>query len=82
MKRYLILATALLLIACKNNNNPPGPVEIGYVPNDLEELRNVRYSWPEEKGLLVSQIQTGLGRTLDQVVGYYFWESGYGVLDV
>lgn len=45
-------------------------------------LYHVRYSWPEEKGLLISQIQTGLGRTLDQVVGYFFWENGYGVLNV
>lgn len=45
-------------------------------------LYHLRYSWPEEKDLLISQIQTGLGRTLDQVVEYYFWECGFGVINV
>lgn len=38
MKRSLILAL-VLLVGCKNNN-PPSPAELGYIPNDLEELRN------------------------------------------
>lgn len=38
MKRYLIL-TLVLLVGCKNNN-PPSRAELGYMPNDLEELRN------------------------------------------
>ena len=38
MKRYLILAL-VLLVGCKNNN-PPSRAELGYMPNDLEELRN------------------------------------------
>lgn len=37
MKRYLILAL-VLLVGCKNNN-PPSPAELGYMPNDLEGLR-------------------------------------------
>ena len=54
MKRYLILATALLLLGCRNNN-PPSHAEMGYVPNDLEELRKSpdyvslsEYDFPEE----------------------------------
>lgn len=54
MKRYLIFATALLLIACKNNN-PPSLEERGFTPNDLEELWNSpeyvplsEYEAPEE----------------------------------
>ena len=53
MKRYLILAL-VLLVGCKNNN-PPSPAELGYIPNDLEELRNspehvdlTQYSFAEE----------------------------------
>lgn len=38
MKRYLILAL-VLLVGCKNNN-PPSLTELGYMPNDLEELQN------------------------------------------
>ena len=53
MKRYIILAL-VLLVGCKNNN-PPSPAELGYIPNDLEELRNspehvdlTQYSFAEE----------------------------------
>ena len=53
MKRYLILAL-VLLVGCKNNN-PPSLAELGYMPNDLEELRNspehvdlTQYSFVEE----------------------------------
>ena len=37
MNRYLILAL-VLLVGCKNAT-PPSPAEMGYEPNDLEELR-------------------------------------------
>lgn len=54
MKRYLILATALLLLTCRNTT-PPSTAEMGYVPNDLEELRKPpeyvplsEYEFPEE----------------------------------
>lgn len=53
MKRYLVLAL-VLLISCRNTT-PPSPAEMGYVPNDLEELRKSpeyvplsEYEAPEE----------------------------------
>ena len=53
MKRYIILAL-VLLVGCKNNN-PSSLAELGYMPNDLEELRNspehvnlTQYSFAEE----------------------------------
>ncbi len=53
MKRYIIIAF-VLLVGCKNNN-PPSLAELGYLPHDLEELRNspeyldlTQYETPEE----------------------------------
>lgn len=53
MNRYYILAL-VLLVGCKSGN-PSCPAELGYMPNDLEELRNspehvdlTQYSFAEE----------------------------------
>ena len=62
MKRYLIFATALLLIACKNNN-PPSLEELGFMPNDLVDIRQTpeyvplsEYKVPEEdRNAMISQ---------------------------
>ena len=55
MKRYFIFAF-LLLFGCKNTN-PPSLADLGYIPNDLEEIRKSpeyvplsEYKVPEEDG--------------------------------
>ena len=35
----------------------------------------VQYKWPQEKVLLIDQVQAGLERTMDQTVACCYWEG-------